>query len=341
VTPLHESAAADAAQVAKVLAAAAAQAAAAMDLTQVATGEADMAQSENAHNAQDPGVADPTSMNSNAEQGGAEGAGEQPAVQWSRFLDPLHAKCGPTLSTPLHVAVENDAAGVVAVLLEAKADPGLGDEQGDTAVHCAMLYGSPRALSELLRCGASAMAVNGSGELPLHLMAEFGLGDAESELSPALLRRHFAKSDRARELLTGALRERGQLAAAVAAEAAGDLQCTPLHAVARWDHPGAAHAAQLLVEARADLEKKNGDGRTALAMAIRRYGKEGRVASLLRRMGAAEPAEGAVDELAKALGGCVRPLCPSIFANQPAETAAPAEKQSSGGASPVELPLLP
>lgn len=39
-------------------------------------------------------------------------------------------------STPLHLAAESDAPGVVATLLEAKAEPQLGDDQGDTALHC-------------------------------------------------------------------------------------------------------------------------------------------------------------------------------------------------------------
>lgn len=40
----------------------------------------------------------------------------------------------------------------------------------------AMLYGSPRALEALLERGASPYVENGSQELPLHLMAEFGPG---------------------------------------------------------------------------------------------------------------------------------------------------------------------
>ena len=36
----------------------------------------------------------------------------------------------------MHLAAESDAAFVVAALLAAKADPALGDDQGDTAMHC-------------------------------------------------------------------------------------------------------------------------------------------------------------------------------------------------------------
>merc|ERR1719433_54808 len=123
-----------------------------------------------------------------------------------------------------------------------------------------------------------------------------------------LARRHFAKSIRAQQLLVEALRQNGQLARALAHAAEGDNGNTPLHAAARWDHQGAEHAVRLLGQARADLELKNAEGCTALVMALRRFGQNGKVASALKELGAREPPLEAVDPLAGALGGCVRPL---------------------------------
>lgn len=77
----------------------------------------------------------------------------------------LEAKVGALGETPLHRAAQEDAPSVVSALLEARADPDLGDEHGDTAVHTAVLYAAPRALAELLARGADPAAENGSGEL--------------------------------------------------------------------------------------------------------------------------------------------------------------------------------
>lgn len=54
------------------------------------------------------------------------------------------AKLGHHGSSPLHLAAESDSPGVVRALLRCNADPQLGDDQGDTALHCAVLYGSPK-----------------------------------------------------------------------------------------------------------------------------------------------------------------------------------------------------
>lgn len=56
----------------------------------------------------------------------------------------LKAKLGHHGSSPLHLAAESDSGGVCAALLACAADPQLGDDQGDTALHCAVLYGSPK-----------------------------------------------------------------------------------------------------------------------------------------------------------------------------------------------------
>jgi len=328
VTPLHECAASDAARAACVLAAAAAAAAEAP----VVWPSDDSATPTASQPPRPPAEVDIDTSRigredvagkkeeEKEEEGDEQEEGEE-EVQWSRFLDPLNAKCGPNGSTPLHAAAENDARGVTAALLEAKADAGIGDDQGDTPVHCAALYGSPHALSELFAHGAKVWGENASGELPLHLMAEFGPG-CDGGLSASLEKRHFARSIRVQEILIETLRERGQLAAALAHKASGDGDNTALHAVARWDHLGAASAARLLAEARADLEMRNGEGRTALALSVRRHGRGGRLATTLRGLGAREPeASECADFLASALGGRVIPLVPPEAADNCADLA--------------------
>lgn len=306
LTPLHECAAEDAVRVARILAPVAAAAAITVEPaepTQVGDAqpspvlpvfESTLPEKEEA------GSPDKMDVDEDA---------DMVAEMWCKFLDPLHAKVGHNSSTPLHMTAECDAPGVASVLLASKADPNMGDAQGDTALHCALLYGSPRVLAVLLNGGGDPCKENGSGELPLHLMAEFGLG-AETELPEGLARRHFARSMKAQELLVDELKKRGHLDRAKAHAAAGDNGNTPLHAVARWDHLGAVNAARLLLGAKADVEAKNDEGRTPLAIALRRYGRDGKVVALLREHGAKEPPAGTEDPFAGALGGCVRPLLP-------------------------------
>ncbi|CAK9060528.1 unnamed protein product [Durusdinium trenchii] len=297
LTPLHECATSDAQRCAQLLA--------------VRASEAAMKATEELEKA----LVDGMEVDQEADHPREElEAAEADAIHWCRFLDPLQAKVGHHGSTPLHLAAESDAPGVVATLLEAKAEPQLGDDQGDTALHCAMLYGSPRALEALLERGASPYVENGSQELPLHLMAEFGPGD-DDPLPPALSSRHFAKTFRAQTRLLEALAQRQQLAAALAHRAEGDLRNTPLHSVARHCHPGALHAVELLVNARADMEATNEEGKTPLAISLRRFGATSPVVALLRRLGARAPDADAPSSgaaaLAGALGGDVRPLAPA------------------------------
>jgi len=296
VTPLHEAASAGSVRVVRILAPVAAKAAAETGDQFMAALSADLS------------AASDVAMDS-APTATEEESAKTRKQEWSMFLDPLNAKVGVSGSTPLHAAAEGDAPGAIAALLEAKADPTVTDDQGDTAVHCAMLYGTPHAMMELASRGCSVMEENNAGELPLHLMAEFGPGDAEErQLGEPMMRRHFQRSMKTQELLIDALRHRGQLANALEHRAAGDQGNTPLHCVARWNHLGAANAVQLLVEARADMEASNEDGWTPLTVACRHGAGSGQVAAALRSLGAKEPTP-EMASLAGALGGCVRPLC--------------------------------
>lgn len=315
-TPLHEAAAASATKAARILAPTAA--AAVVDLASLFVADG------NKLSVQLPTLEEtPQAVDENGD-----------SVKWARFLDPLNAKCGPNNSTPLHVAAENDSAGVVTALLDANADPCTEDEQGDTALHCAVLYGAPNALSVLLERGASVMAANFHGEIALHHLAEYGI-DEETPwpvgISDAVIKRHFGRSDRMRELLLAALKDQGHLIAALDYKAAASSGGTPLHAAVRHGHPGALHAVRLLAESRANLEAIDAEGRTPMAVAMRYHGRGSRVVAALKELGAAECAEedkltlpastllsaqpatlagssSAEDPLAKALGGCIRSI---------------------------------
>lgn len=328
LTPLHECASADASRAARILAplAAAAADASSAKLSSVLEGMMPI----DSANGQSPDGGEPDAVDADKVEG----------PQWACFLDPLQAKVGHHGSTPLHVAAENDAPGVVAALLQARADPSVDDDQGDTPVHCAMLYGSPCALETLLAMGAPASSENKTGELPLHIMAEFSPG-ADEEISPALERRHHARSMRAQGQLVENLRVSGLLSAAVAHRASGDVGNTPLHSVARWDHLGAQNAVQLLVRVRADLEVKNEEGRTALSIALRRHGKSGKVAKLLRQLGAQEQKEedeAQKEDIVAALGGRVLPLIPQDASQQDAK---PQNEDIAAALGGCLLPLAP
>eukprot|EP00927_Polykrikos_kofoidii_P031492 TRINITY_DN27067_c0_g1_i1.p1 TRINITY_DN27067_c0_g1~~TRINITY_DN27067_c0_g1_i1.p1 ORF type:complete len:692 (+),score=124.95 TRINITY_DN27067_c0_g1_i1:73-2076(+) len=304
VTPLHECAMGDSARVASLLAEAAIASAALTSATQASALAADAKAT----------TADGNVLEMEVDEAFDELPENSSGFTWAHFPDPLHAKVGMNGTTPLHAAAEADAPGVVAALMDARADPSVGDDQGDSAVHCAVMYGCPRALTELLARGALANTENASGELPLHLMADFGSGGDEDGVSSGVLKRHFARSMRAQEILISALRARGQLEAAVKHGAAGDGGNLPLHAVSRWNHLGAVNAVKLLVAAGADIEGKDSDGRTALALAVRRHIHRvgisgGQVGEALRSLGAAEPlSQNVVDPFAGAVGGCVRQL---------------------------------
>mmetsp|Transcript_23021 Transcript_23021/g.64743 ORF Transcript_23021/g.64743 Transcript_23021/m.64743 type:complete len:653 (-) Transcript_23021:108-2066(-) len=336
LTPLHECAAGDAARAARILAIA-------------AVGAVRIFEPWNFATVAEGGCAGDSAQNSQEGE-----AGENAGVRWSRFLDPLQAKIGNLGLMPLHTAAEEDAPGVVRVLLEAKADPGLSDDQGDTPVHYAVLYAAPRALGELLSSGADVLCENAAGELPLHQVAEFGLGDSgDAEMPATFLKRHFARSFRVQQLLLDTLRSRGQLAAALrhASDHDGNM---PLHAVALRNHLGAAHAARLLVEANAELEGRNADGRTPLCLAIKRYGSEGLVAKALLQLGARKPEQDDTALLPGALGGQVQSLVQSAPAGQQvneeesslgaasegsASAAEPGRSLCGAGAAGVELPV--
>lgn len=304
-TPLHECASTDASRAARILAPLAAAAANASSARLGSILEGMM--SVDGIKEQSAGAGEPETADADQVEGS----------QWAYFLDPLQAKVGHHGSTPLHIAAENDAPGVVAALLEAKADPSVDDDQGDTPVHCAMLYGSPRALEMLFTMGAPASSENKTGELPLHIMAEFSPG-ADEEISPALEKRHHARSMRAQGQLVEHLRVSGHLPAALAHRASGDTGNTPLHSVARWNHLGAQNAVQLLVGSRADLELENEDGRTPLSIALHRHGRSGKVSKLLLQLGAKEQIadEHHKENIVSALGGRVLPLLPQDASQQ-------------------------
>merc|ERR550537_359590 len=104
-------------------------------------------------------------------------------------------------------------------------------------------------------------------------------------MAPMVERLHFARSLRAQQLLLDILGGSGHLESIIN-KTAGDGGNTALHHAVRSDHLGASNAVNLLVSARADLERQNSVGWTPLAMAVRRGCN--RVAEVLRELGAEE-----------------------------------------------------
>mmetsp|Transcript_32674 Transcript_32674/g.97051 ORF Transcript_32674/g.97051 Transcript_32674/m.97051 type:complete len:213 (+) Transcript_32674:79-717(+) len=71
------------------------------------------------------------------------------------------AACGG--KAPLHLASRQDCPGVVLALLEAGANPGLGDASGQTPLHLAAQEGKTAATRILLECGADPHLKDNAG----------------------------------------------------------------------------------------------------------------------------------------------------------------------------------
>ena len=198
--------------------------------------------------------------------------------------------------TPLHAIPRGnydsqDGIRLVQLLVERGADVGAPDQDHDTALHSACLFGKLDIARELLDHGATVTAKNDRGETPLHATSQ---GESESQdgvhLAQLLLERgadvgapdnenttplHFAcrngKLDIARLLLKhGAV-----------ASAKNRLGETPLHVVSKAD----LRVARLLLEHGVDVNIHDKDRRTPLHAASLHGNLE--IAQLLLDHGAA------------------------------------------------------
>ena len=73
--------------------------------------------------------------------------------------------------TPLHMAVQADAAKAVSVFLENGANPDARDNGGSTPLHSAILNDNREIAVELVKYGADLHAVNKAGKTPLEMAA--------------------------------------------------------------------------------------------------------------------------------------------------------------------------
>jgi ankyrin repeat protein len=80
---------------------------------------------------------------------------------------PLTGPPPPLPPAALHMAAANGHEDVLRRLLEAGADPGLSNAEGNTALHWAALNGASGAASALLAAGASPSALNAHEETPV------------------------------------------------------------------------------------------------------------------------------------------------------------------------------
>jgi len=92
------------------------------------------------------------------------------------------------LLTPLHLAIcaEKPVLAIVSLLMDAKADPGIKDKDGETSFHLALAKGMDDALQLLCRSdGANANAPNAAGVTPLETAVRLSNIDAVEMLLEA------------------------------------------------------------------------------------------------------------------------------------------------------------
>jgi ankyrin repeat protein len=158
------------------------------------------------------------------------------------------------MSDGIHDAAMNGDLSRLRELL--KQDPGLvnaRDDDGDTPLHVAAMYGQTEAIELLGELGADFNARNNYGSTPLHRAAAYGQTEAAKLL--------------------------GELGAEL--EARDNKGQTPLHRAAAC---GETEMAKLLMELGADLEAKDNNGMTPLHWAA--VHGETEAAKLLMKLGA-------------------------------------------------------
>jgi ankyrin repeat protein len=168
---------------------------------------------------------------------------------------------------PLHWAARGGHVEVVAALVELGADVHVQDDGGLTPLHHAADEGHVEVVAALVELGADVNVPNNGGWRPLHYAAREGLVEVVSTLVELGADVNVQDDDGMRPLHHAA--EEGhvevaimlvQLGADVQAVAAGGYN--PLHLAST------AAVATLLLEAGADLHRRNHDGNTPLFEAI-------------------------------------------------------------------------
>lgn len=194
--------------------------------------------------------------------------------------------------TPLLWAAEANDLAMVKALLEAGADPNLGNRYGITPLWLAALNGSPALIELLLQHGADATAALPHGETPLMTAARVGDPASIRTLLKAGADPNAYETKQGETALMWAAAENHPEAIKALVEGGADLDrhSFPLNLPAmEWEQVGmvsttlpvggwtaamyaarqnAAEAMAALIELGADLDAQDSDGTTALGLAI-------------------------------------------------------------------------
>jgi ankyrin repeat protein len=195
-------------------------------------------------------------------------------------------------TTPLHWAVRRDDAGAVARLLRLGADPDVANRYGVTPLMLASVNGNTEIATALLEAGADAGGSLPSGETVLMTAARTGAAPVIRALLSYGADPNVAERTQGETALMWAVAEDHSEAARALLEGGADLNArsapatfpkldfavsgivpmalpkgrfTPLMYASRQ---GAAHSAQVLLDAGADIDLADPDGTTALVLAI-------------------------------------------------------------------------
>ncbi|KAK3275339.1 hypothetical protein CYMTET_16526 [Cymbomonas tetramitiformis] len=167
---------------------------------------------------------------------------------------------------------------VLSVLLEKGAEVDAEDGEGRTALALALAGGKEAAARALLEAGAGVNA--GTGQRPLHVEAERGMVEMVRELAGKGAEVD-AEDGEGRTALTVALVFGQEAAARALLEARAGVNAgtgqRPLHAAAK---KGMEEMVRELVEKSTEVDAEDGEGRTALTVALA-FGQEGAARALL------------------------------------------------------------
>lgn len=204
---------------------------------------------------------------------------------------PAQAQPLPPKDSPqpeLHVAAQNDRAGVLMNLLLRGTDPNQRDAHGNTALHVAVREESEHALQALLKHpGTDVGAINQAGETPLMLAAIKGRLDWCQLLvkrgalinEPGWSALHYAAAGPEAAVVRWLLQQGAKV------DARSPNGTTPLMMAAGYGGPT---GVELLLAAGADPSARN-DQQLDAAEFARRAGNEDLEAKL-KRLAAAKPA---------------------------------------------------
>ncbi|KAK3262188.1 hypothetical protein CYMTET_28941, partial [Cymbomonas tetramitiformis] len=193
----------------------------------------------------------------------------------------LEAGAGVNAGTgrrPLHAAAEKGMVEMLIELAGKGAEVDAEDREGRTALTVALAFGQEGAARALLEAGAGVNA--GTGQRPLHAAAKKGMEEMVRELAVKGAEVD-AEDGEGCTALTVALAFGQETAARALLEAGAGVNAgtgqRPLHAAAK---KGMEEMVRELVGKGAEVDAEDGEGRTALTVALA-FGQEGAARALL------------------------------------------------------------